>query len=264
MTVTVYGTAACEDTAIVADRLRALGVPFTAVDLDADAAADAFVRGLHAGARVTPTVVVDGRQPIAEPSLDDLAVLLDRSGIPAAAPPPIQFHRPMTDRAVPLRTLPLAGEASAGLSLARWRDRSQVALFLAHPAGCPACAGYARQLARSTQTLSEAGAVLVIALPGAPEPVATWRAEFVPGALVLADPGGGWGAAVRSHAGLPADGPVLLLLDRYLAPRVASVGTDAGRLLAPGEAREWLAFLQLEGTACSLELEPPEDAEPGG
>lgn len=287
MTVTVYGTPACEDTAIVSDRLHALGVPFAAIDLDADAAAGAFVRGLHAGARVTPTVVVDGAGPVAEPSLDELAALLRQSGIAVAEPPPIQFHRPITDRAVPLRTLPLAGSPSDGgpagavpagavpaggpsnagpgqLSLAQWRDRSQVALFLAHPVGCRACAGYARQLVRAAPMMAQVGAAIVIAVPDAVEPAGAWRAEFAPGAVVLADDGDAWGAGIRAHVGLPAGDPALLLLDRYLAPRVASTGPDAGALLAPGEAQEWLGFLQLEGTACSLELDPPQDTEPFG
>jgi hypothetical protein len=47
--MTVLGSTTCEDTAIVASRLRALGVPFLEVDIDADAAAARRVASLNGG-----------------------------------------------------------------------------------------------------------------------------------------------------------------------------------------------------------------------
>jgi glutaredoxin len=261
VSITVYGTGTCEETALVRDRLRALGVSYEMVDLDTDPVADAFVRGRHAGARVTPTVVVDAAPPVAEPSLDMLDALVEASGRPFALPVPVHFHRPLTDRTVPLRTLPVAapaGGAPSLFSLEPLRGRAQVVLFLGHPVGCLACAGYARQLVGAAPALADVDAAAVIVVPDSPARAGGWAGDYVPQATVVADAERAWGRALAAFVGLPADTPTLLLLDRYLAPRVGASGPEAGALPSPGETVEWLRFLALECPECSLELAWPE------
>lgn len=259
MAISIHGVRACEDTALVADRLRALAIPFRRTDLDEDPTADAFVRAVNAGNRVTPTVVVDGFAPVAEPSLDELETLLERAGYAVTPPQPTQYHRPLTDRAVAPRTLPVAtpeGLAPGPLSVESMRGRSQVALFLAHPP-CLVCAGYARHLALAREALAEVDARAVAVVPGIEAEVRRWARELVPDALVLIDADGAWQARLRETVQLPPDDPALLLLDRYLAPRVGIAASEAGGLLTPGEVVEWFRYLGLECPECSLELEWP-------
>ena len=73
--LTLYGRADCDDTERTRDRLRALGVAFTEVDIDHDTAADAFVHFINRGFRSTPTLVFDhGHRKVVltEPSDEEL------------------------------------------------------------------------------------------------------------------------------------------------------------------------------------------------
>ena len=79
------------------------------------------------------------------------------------------------------------------------------------------------------------------------------------GAAVVHDPDGGWRAEVGEAPGLGVEkgGALLLILDRYLAPRVVQRADDAGGLITPTEVGEWLGFTVLECPECSGELPWP-------
>lgn len=55
--LTVYGRPDCDDTDTVRAYLQALGVAFTEVNIDEDAAANQFVLFINGGFRSTPTVI---------------------------------------------------------------------------------------------------------------------------------------------------------------------------------------------------------------
>ncbi len=81
--IALFGAEDCEDTARTVGVLRALGVPFQAIDIDRDAAAEQFVLAVNAGMRSTPTLVAsDGKlQYIAtEPGERELEIFLRLAG----------------------------------------------------------------------------------------------------------------------------------------------------------------------------------------
>ena len=74
-TLTLYGRDDCDDTERARDRLRALGVAYTYIDIDHDPAADAFVRFINGGFRSTPTLVFGGgrrKVVLTEPTDEEL------------------------------------------------------------------------------------------------------------------------------------------------------------------------------------------------
>lgn len=253
--VVVYGAATCEDTAITRSRLRALRVPFREVDIDADPDGLARVLALE-GHRVTPVVVGEGGDALAEPSIEALEERLRAAGATFSPPAAVQLRGPLTDRPIPLRTLPDAAGNAFALDAAR--GRRATALFLAHDAGCLACHGYARQLALQADAMRDVDAQAVIVVADAFERVRAWAAEMPPGAVLLADAGAGWRRAIEASLSLEGDGVLLLILDRFAAPRAVSRGDEAGGLLGPAEATDWLRFLELECPECGNDVRWPE------
>ena len=258
--IVVLGSATCEDTAITKSRLAALGVPFEDVDIDLDPSAEALVRRLNDGHRVTPTVLFgDGLPAVAEPTLEQLGERLgERVGAAndARRPEATQLHGERITRTVPTRRLPV--DDGTSFTLDALRGRRQVALFLAHDAGCLACFGYARQLAGQETGFAEADATVVIAVAGTAEEAATWRHGLPAGTRLVGDPDGGWKQQLASLVDVPPGSAIVLLLDRWLAPRVVSAAGEAGGLVDPAETSSWLAFLGLECPECSGEIEWPE------
>jgi hypothetical protein len=108
--------------------------------------------------------------------------------------------------------------------------------------------------------MREAGATTVVVVGGPSADAGEWRHGVGPGTVILADSDGRWKAEIARHLDLPADGAMLLLLDRYLAPRVVSHGHEAGALVDPVEATDWLRFVELDCPECSGEIDWPEDA----
>jgi len=78
------------------------------------------------------------------------------------------------------------------------------------------------------------------------------------GALLLADPEGGWKRAVQTALSVEQDGVLLLVLDRYAAPRAVSAAAEAGGLIGPAEATDWLRFLALECPECGNDVTWPD------
>ncbi len=253
LSVELLGAMTCEDTAITRSRLVALDIPFREVDVDADPAGEARIRALNGGRRVTPTVVLgDDRLVVAEPTVERLDELLAEAGHVVRPPAVTEYHGELTRRAIPLRDVPSADRGT--FSLASLRGRRQVALFLAHDPGCLVCFGYAKQLARRREALDDADALALAVVSGPADQVRGWRHEVGPELALLADEDGSWKRAIANRVSAPADGAILLALDRFLAPRVGSFGADAGGLIDPSAVVDWLRFLVLECPECAGEI----------
>jgi glutaredoxin len=238
-TITVLGSTTCEDSAIVSSRLRALGVPFLDVDIDADPAAARRVSSLNDGRRVTPTLVVgDDAVVRAEPTLEALGELLQAAGHDVRPPRATDYHGDLITRSIPVRTL--VGDRGARFSLDQLRGRRQVALFLAHAADCLPCFGYARQLAGSYEALTQVDTLPLVVVAGDVRAADAWRHGIDDAVMILADPDGAWKRAVATHVRTRAEDAILLLLDRFGAPRAGSGAEEAGGLIDPSAAVEWL------------------------
>lgn len=251
----VYGASTCEDTAITVSRLRALGVPFAEVDVDADPEGLARVVALM-GRRVTPTVVLGEAEPFAEPSIELLEERLRSSGARFRPPMATQVRGPLADRPIPLRTLDDA--AGVPFTLDATRGRRATALFLAHGADCLVCHGYARQLARQADAMRDADGQAVIAVADVREAVGPWRDGMPPAAVLLADGDGAWKRAIEASLPLEGGGASLIVLDRFAAPAAISSAGDAGGLIGPEEATEWIRFLELDCPGCGNAVSWPD------
>jgi len=254
--VSVLGSATCEDTAIVRDRLRVAAIPYAYVEIDDEPAGLERVRRLNGGSRVTPTVVFGNEEfVIAEPALERLGELAVAAGYEYERPTAVDLHGEVTRGSIPLRSVVAADDET--FSLGELRGRRQVALFLGHASDCLACFGYARQLASRRTAMDETDATVVIAVPGLDH---DWQAGLSPGDVLLADPDATWKGAIAKHLDVPAHEAVLVILDRFLAPRALSTADDAGGLPDPAGVIDWLRFLELECPECSGEIEWPEQA----
>lgn len=281
----VHGRPTCEDTAVVRDRLRVLGVPFAETDVDGDSSAAVVVDAVTRGPRSTPTLVFgDGALLAVEPTVEELDELLRRAGHRFEPPRATQLHGSRIDRPVESRALPVVGRPgqvapgrqpgaatperdAASLSIGAFRDRLALAILLAHDPTCLACAGYARQLAARSSELAEAEGLAMFVLAGgdvdpdngghrppdvagapdmARQAAVAWAARHVPDALVLADPAGAWKRIICAELGLDPAGVALVLLDRFGAPRVVSAAGGAGGLIGSSDVAGWLRFLALE------------------
>jgi hypothetical protein len=157
----------------------------------------------------------------------------------------------VTDTPVSTRRLPAPGLFDPPPPTP-WANR-QVAAFFPHDAGCLACFGYARQLARRAPAFAEHDASVAVVVPGAAPPH-HWEPAQLEVAAVVLDPVAGWRAEIGESLGIATGGALLLVLDRYLAPRVIHQAGDAGGLITPTEVGAWLAFTVLECPECSGEL----------
>lgn len=247
----VLGAATCEDTAVVRSRLDALGVGYRYRDVDQDPAALERVGALNGGHRITPTVVA-GDVALAEPTLERLGELLPEPSSASGIAEPLQLHGEVTAWPIPIRVRPI--DTGASFDLGSSRGRRQTCLFLAHGAQCLACHGYARQLSVQHEALEAADATLVIVVPATPRAIAEWRPGLASGAVLVADADGAWQEALSAHLGLEPGAASLVLLDRFLAPRVLASADEAGGLPDPSAAVSWLDFLTLECPECSGEL----------
>jgi len=250
--ITIFGRPTCEDTAVVRDRLSRYGIPFTEVDVDRDEGAGRLCEAINNGNRSTPTILFGGTDgAMTEPSLDALDARLLDEGWPLHPPEPTQFAGSLIATPIPLMTL--VDDAGAPFRLSQFRGRRQLAVFLAHDAACMTCAGYARQLAAVEPRLADADARALVVVPGDAADAARWRVEATNRLPILADSGGRWKTALLAHIQFDVDrgGALLLGLDRYLAPRIASVAPDAGGLVTPRSAAEWLEFASFECAECA-------------
>ena len=250
--ITVLGRPTCEDTAIVRDRLRRLEIPFTELDVDRDEAAGRLSESLNSGNRVTPTLLFGGADgALSEPSLDPLDARLRDEGWPIRPPEPTLFSGDTIATPVPLPSV--VDPAGTTFRLAPFRGRRQLAVFFAHASDCLTCSGYARQLAGVTARLADRDARALVVVPGEAADAARWRAASTDRATIVADPGGRWHWSVAAHVGFDVDrgGALLIALDRCLAARIGSVAPDAGGLITPLHAAEWLESASFECAECA-------------
>lgn len=256
----LYGSPSCEDTALVRSRLVVLGVPFEEIDIDADPVAAERVVNLNGGLRITPTLVAGGGPAIAEPSIRGLEEWLAAAGHRIAPPAATRYFGRVAESPITARALPRVGVEGAGGtdSIARWRGRRQVVVFFAHDGACLACWGYAKQLARLRRSLADVETEPAIVVADEPARAARWLHELGSDVVVLADEGGAWKGDVAEGVGADSTGTLLLVLDRFGAPRVGSAAAEAGGLVDPTEVVEWSRWLTLECPECAGELPWPD------
>ena len=251
--ITMYGAAACEDTAITRSRLVAMGIPFRELDIDLDAEAAREQRGANEGRRATPTLVFGaGQLVLTEPTLEQLGEALAASGHVVERPKAIAYHDELASRPIPLRQLPT--DLGDPFSIEGLRGQRQVALFLGHDAGCLACFGYATQLAAQRNALAELESLPIIVVEGTEGSIVGWRDRIADDVPLLVDADASWKRAVAARVGAVTADALLLVLDRFAAPRAGSIAADAGGLIDPSEATGWLRLLVLECPECGGEI----------
>lgn len=253
----MYGTGTCEDTAVTRSRLRALGVLFREVDVDRDPAARERLAKLGGGRLSTPTLVFGDRSLIAvEPSLRELDELLSAAGYAVVPPVAVVYHGSRALAPIPLRNLPRV--ADGDFSLESTKSRQQAAIFFAHGSTCLACYGYAKRLAGKRDALAEEGAIPIVVVGSELAMASSWLHELPGDVVILADAAGAWKSAVTGALGETAGEAALVIVDRFGAPRAGSFASEAGGLISPAEAADWLRFLALECPECGGEIPWPE------
>ncbi len=248
--VTIYGSKTCEDTALVRDHLRALGIPFQERDREDDPDVPAILARYNAGRMVTPTLIF-GRPTasdheavvMSEPTPAALENALRQAGY-AFKPLRAVESRDLASRPAPDFKLPTTDGGEFELHKLRGRDKT--ALFFAHGPDCLACRGYARQLTAHAGAVSENGAQLVLVLPEDVETARRWSQEFARGLPVVADAGGEIKRAYADYFSADRGGVMLLILDSYTAPRAGSFAAESGGLVIPEEVVAWLRLLDSE------------------
>lgn len=246
--LTVYGSLTCEDTALVRDRLRVLGIPFAQQNREDDSRINELLARWNNGNHVTPTLVF-GEQPsadqvVSEPTLEQLEDTLRAAGYTFQAPRAFEIRDERKNRRAPDFTLPASDGRS--VSLYRLPGSKRAVLFFAHDHNCRVCQGYAGQLTRQRSLYDECNAVPLIILPDDLAIARRWAREFARGYPVLADVGGGIRDRYLEYFNSDNSDVLLSVLDIYAAPRAISVAADAGGLVAPGEVAGWLRLLDFE------------------
>jgi hypothetical protein len=106
--------------------------------------------------------------------------------------------------------------------------------------------------------MAEADAEPITVVDAEAEAAAGWLHELPSGTRVVADPGGTWRTDVSRAVGRSPETVLLVIADRFGAPRVVSEGAEAGELVAPSEATAWLRFVALDCPECSGEIAWPD------
>ncbi len=244
MELDVYGSATCEDTALVRDRLRALQIAYRYHERQLDARVDEVLKKWNRGNIVTPTLVFDGAHAIAEPTLEELETRLRDAGFQFQAPRAVQIRDARKNQRLPNFTLPATN--GENVTLYNLRGRKRAVLFFAHAAAERVCQGYARQLTNQRALFDEYNALPLLILPNALPPAAEWAHEFARGYPALSDADGRVKQKYAAALDAPPTDVLLAILDSYCAPRAYSCGGDAGELIAPSEIMEWLKLLDCE------------------
>lgn len=242
--MTVFGAPDCDDTAIARSRLEATHVPYRYVDLDSDEGAARYVESLNDGSRSTPTIVIGAEDTVeTEPSLERLDALVADSGLPPLRPIAQRWFGEQSARALPIRRLPTHdGEFSLG----QLRGRRFAVLLFAHHVRCLACLGYATQLRRQVTRIAAADGAVVVVVPDDDSRGAKWQRHLGSDVTIAGDPDGGWKRAVTARLRVPDASVLLVITDRFGAPRAGSQADEAGGLITPAEVAPWVEFFELE------------------
>ena len=79
--IVMYASPTCEDSELARDRLHALGIPFTEINVDEDEEAARYVERVNNGFRSTPTIIFgDEAFILVEPTVEELDRALRRAG----------------------------------------------------------------------------------------------------------------------------------------------------------------------------------------
>ncbi|HZQ11106.1 MAG TPA: redoxin domain-containing protein [Anaerolineae bacterium] len=244
--LTMYSSETCEDTALVRDRLRALGISFDEHTRQNDARVDEILAKWNHNQLVTPTLVFgDDQMAIAEPTLKELEETLREAGYEFQAPRALEIRDERKNQRLPNFTLPATN--GADVTLYQLRGKRAV-LFFAHTASERICQGYARQLTMSNHRalFEEYNALPLLILPTELETARSWAHAFAHEYPALADVDGRAKQRISKVLGVDASNVLLVILDAYCAPRAYSSATDAGGLIAPSEIMEWLRLIDCE------------------
>lgn len=83
LAITMYARPGCEDSDMVREWLSERAIPFSEVNIDADEAAERFVKSVNDGFRSTPTLVFgEAAFIIVEPTPEALREAVRRAGHP--------------------------------------------------------------------------------------------------------------------------------------------------------------------------------------
>lgn len=245
MNLKVYGSTTCEDTALVRDRLRALGVGYTLYQREDDARVDELLRKWNGGNITTPTLVFgDGALVLAEPSLEELETQLRAAGFEFETPRATEVRDARKNQRLPNFTLPATN--GENITLYTLRGRKRPVLFFAHAVDERICQGYARQLTNQRALFDEYNAQPVLILPDALDAARAWAHEFARGYPALSDVDSRVKEKCAAALDVPLPKVLLVILDSFCAPRAYSSGGDAGDLIAPDEITSWLRLLDCE------------------
>ncbi len=244
--LTIYSSETCEDSALVRDRLRTLGIAFDERTRQNDSRVDEILAKWNHNQLVTPTLVFgDDRMALAEPTLEELEQTLREAGYKFQAPRAVEIRDERKNQRVPNFTLPSTN--GADVTLYQLRGKRAV-LFFAHTASERICQGYARQLTMPKQRalFEEYNALPLLILPDELETARGWANEFAHEYPALSDVDGRAKQRIAKALGVDASNVLLVILDSFCAPRAYSSATDAGGLIAPSEIMEWLRLIDCE------------------
>ncbi len=245
LSITVYGSVTCEDTAITTARLRALKIPFTLYNRQENSDVDALLDKYNQGRRVTPTLVFgDAQNVIAEPSLLELETALRAAGYQFDAPRADEIRGALKNQRLPNFTLPATrGDA---VTLYKLQGRKRAVLFFVDEVNALVSQGYARQLTQPRELFEEYNALPLPIARADLETTKEWAHEFARAYAALSDADG---SVKRKYAALLGVNPtetLLVILDSFCAPRAVSHAADAGGLIAPAEIVSWLRLIDCE------------------
>lgn len=236
LSIVMYGSYTCEDTAVTRDRLRTLRVPFQEALLEDDAQVSPLLVKYNQGLSRTPTLVFGADEiVIAEPTLEQLEQALTRAGY---------AFEPRRAQALPAQKIPPALSALPICNAALKARYAKTVVWFAHVPACRVCQGYAKQLAARAPEIREQDADVQIVLQADLKSAEAWSKSFAPGVAVSADADA---AAKRAYADFLPDrldvrlgGTWVVLLDHDEMPRSGQYAPDAGGLISPTEIMQQL------------------------
>lgn len=243
--LTLYGSYTCEDTALVCDRLRALGVPFLRYYREDEPRVNDLIARWNKGNLVTPTLVFgDEAIILAEPTLEELESALRAAGYAFQPPRAVEIRNERRNQRAPNFTLTATNGKQ--VTLYRLPGRKRGVIFFAHPPDERICQGYMRQLTRLRAAFDEYHALPLLVVPAALEDAQRWAHEFARGYPALADSAGRVKQQYANYLNVDAGMVFLVILDSYSAVRAISFAPESGGLIAPYEIAAWLRLLDCE------------------
>lgn len=241
----VYGSTACEDTALAIARLRALDIPFTLHNRETDSDVAPLLEKYNHGAHSTPTLVLGKDEVVfTEPTLEELETNLRGAGYRFETPRAIEIRGAMKNQRVPNFTLPSSN--GGNVTLYKLGGFKRAVLFFVNDPKERASQGYARQLTSRADEFQAFNALPLPVVAADAETTKHWAHEFARDCPALSDRDASVNKKYAALFNLDPVDALLLILDSYCAPRALSHAPDAGGLISPTEILEWLRLLDCE------------------